>query len=125
MLPITLPSYPIITDQQPPFIEYDLIRTSSGVCISCTFPKDSSSTGCVAVVHQRISGVNSTGLVNILASHKFNRSISDDTAHGCIEGINLEQYQVGVVGGKMTMEPNGKSLIILLHIGRYEPSIFL
>ena len=85
---------------------------SSGVCISCTFPKDSSSTGCVAVVHQRISGLNSTGLVNIEASHKFNRLISDDIAHGCIEGVNLEQYQVGVVDGKMIMELNSKSLII-------------
>ena len=35
--------------------------------------------------------------MNIESSHKFNRS--GDTAYGCIEGVDLEQYQVGVVGG--------------------------
>ena len=51
----------------------------------------------MAVVHQRISQLSSSGLMNIESSHKFNRS--GDTAYGCIEGVNLEQYQVGVVGG--------------------------
>ena len=36
--------------------------------------------------------------MNIKSSHKFNRS--GDTVIGCIEGINLEQYQFGVVGGR-------------------------
>ena len=49
----------------------------------------------MAVVHQRISQLSSTGLLNIESSHKFNRS--GDTAHGCIEGVNLEQYQVGII----------------------------
>ena len=35
--------------------------------------------------------------MNIELSHKFNRS--GDTTYGCIEGVNLEQYQVGVVDG--------------------------
>ena len=48
----------------------------------------------MVVVHQRIS---SSGLMNIEGSHKFTRS--GDTAYGCIEGVNLEQYQVGVIGG--------------------------
>ena len=39
--------------------------------------------------------------MNIESSHKFNRS--GDTAYGCIEGVNLEQYQVGVVGGRKVM----------------------
>ena len=34
--------------------------------------------------------------MNIESSHKFNRS--GDTAHGCIEGVNLTQSQVGVIG---------------------------
>ena len=34
--------------------------------------------------------------MNIEASHKFTRS--GDSAYGCIEGVNLEQYQVGVIG---------------------------
>ena len=77
-------------------IQYELMFTSTGVCITCTF-LDKSTTGCVAVVHQRISQLSSSGLMNIESSHKFNRS--GDTAYGCIEGVNLEQYQVGVVGG--------------------------
>ena len=55
----------------------------------------------MAVVHQRISQLSSSGLMNIESSHKFNRS--GDTAYGCIEGVNLEQYQVGVVGGRRSI----------------------
>ena len=40
--------------------------------------------------------------MNIESSHKFNRS--GDTASGCIEGVNLEQYHVGVVGGTLNIE---------------------
>ena len=79
-------------------IEYVLRPTSTGNCITCTF-LESSTTDCVAVVHQRISQLSSSGLMNIEASHKFNRS--GDTAYGCIEREDLEQYQVGVIGGKM------------------------
>ena len=38
-------------------------------------------------------------LMNIESSRKFTRS--GDTASGCIEGVNLEDYQVGVVGGRL------------------------
>ena len=34
--------------------------------------------------------------MNIESSHKFNRS--GDIASGCIEGVSLDRYQVGVVG---------------------------
>ena len=54
------------------------------------------SSDCVAVVHQRISQLSSSGLMNIESSHKLTRS--GDTASGCIEGVNMEDYQVGVVG---------------------------
>ena len=77
-------------------INYEVQSTSTGVCITCTF-LESSTTNCVAVVHQRISQLNSSGLMNIESSHKFTRS--GDTASGCIEGVNLEDYQVGVLGG--------------------------
>ena len=80
-------------------IEYQLQLSATGVCITCTF-LDSSTTDCVAVVHQRISQLSSSGLMNIESSHKFNRS--GDTACGCIEGVNLNQYQIGVVGGIVT-----------------------
>ena len=79
-------------------------------------------TDCVAVVHQRVSQLNSSGLMNIESSHKFTRS--GDTAYGCIEGVNLEQYQVGVIGGKMiATEPKREIIIILLHTGAHDSLI--
>ena len=83
-------------EREPSAIQYEIQSISTGICINCTF-LDSSTTDCVAVVHQRISQLSSSGLMNIESSHKFNRS--GGTAYGCIEGINLEHYQVGVVGG--------------------------
>ena len=76
--------------------EYELHSTSTGVCITCTF-LDSCTTDCVAVVHQRISQLSSSGLMNIESRHKFTRS--GDTAYGCIDGVNLTDYQIGVVRG--------------------------
>ena len=61
----------------------------------------------MAVVHQRISQLSFSGLMNIESSHKLNRS--GDTANGCIEGVNLEQFQVGVVAGTI-IEIFGKSV---------------
>ena len=82
--------------QQPSALIYSIQSTATGLCINCTF-LDNSTNDCVAVVHQQISQLNSSGLMNIESSHKFIRS--GDTASGCIEGVNLEQYQVGVIGG--------------------------
>ena len=92
--------------------EYELNFTSTGVCISCTF-LDSSTTDCVAVVHQRISQLSSSGLMNIETSHKFNRS--GDTAYGCIEGVNLTTNMVGVIGGRQVtaLMTSSKSVITL------------
>ena len=67
----------------------------------CTF-LDSSTTDCVAVVHQQISQLNSSGLMNIESSHKFDRS--GDSAYGCIEGVNLTHYQIGVIDGKQVTD---------------------
>ena len=67
------------------------MSTSSSVCVKCTF-LDSVASECVAVVHRN--------LTNIESSHKFTRS--GDTASGCIEGVNLEDYQVGVIEGIKT-----------------------
>ena len=61
----------------------------------------------MAVVHQRISQLNSSGLMNIESSHKFTRS--GDTASGCIEGVNLADYQVGVIPITQTMSPTTNS----------------
>ena len=88
---------------------YEVQNISTDVCITCTF-LDNSTTDCVAVVHQRISQLNSSGLMNIESSHKFTRS--GDTAYGCIEGVNLEQYQVGVVGGKRLIPSSPGEVVI-------------
>ena len=85
-------------------IEYSLESTSSGACITCTF-LDSSATDCVAVVHQQISQLSSSGLMNIESSHKFTRS--GDTASGCIEAVNMDDYQVGVIGGRQATSATG------------------
>ena len=98
-----------IENYQSVSIEYSLESTSSDVCITCTF-LDSSATDCVAVVHQRISQLSSSGLMNIESSHKFTKS--GDTASGCIEAVNMDDYQVGVAGGILVSStsesPTGK-----------------
>ena len=99
-------------------IEYSLQSTSTGVCITCTF-LDSSATDCVAVVHHRLSQLNSSGLMNIESSHKLTRS--GDTASGCIEGVNMEDYQVGVFGGQFMTQIKKGILISLLVI----PNIYI
>ena len=89
-----------ISEIQPPArIAYTIHNrpTMAGVCITCTF-LDSSIPDCVAVVHQRISQLSSSGLMNIESSYKFTRS--GVTAYGCIE-VNLEDYEVGVIDGQL------------------------
>ena len=88
------------TDFTQATISYSVQSTSTGVCITCTF-LESSTTDCVAVVHQRISQLNSSGLMNIESSHITR---SGDTASGCIEEVNLEDYQVGVIGVNTEVE---------------------
>ena len=78
-------------------IEYTLKSTSTSVCVDCTF-LDVSTTACVVVIHQRISQLSSSGLMNIVSSHKFNRS--GDAAYGCIEK-KLEACDIGVIDGKL------------------------
>ena len=110
---MTLQGLPLVITDRAPLIEYELITTnSSHICITCTF-LESSATDCVAVVHQRISQLSSGGLMNI-TGYRFTRS--GDTANGCIEGVNLEQYQVGMIGGKLiATEPKREIVIIIAH----------
>ena len=56
----------------------------------------------MTVVHQRISRLSSDVLINI-KSQRLNRS-GDNTAYGCIEGMNLTDYQVGVIGVANTLK---------------------
>ena len=73
-------------------MEYELKYNATSACITCVF-MDSSTTDCVAVVHQQISQLSSNGLMNIESSHRFTTSC--DTACGCIKGVNLERYHAG------------------------------
>ena len=75
---------------------------------------DSSTTDCVAVVHQQISQLSSSELINI-RSKRLNQS-GENTAYGCIEGVSLTDYQVGVIGISQTQKminKNGKYYMIL------------
>ena len=63
---------------------------------------DISTTDCVAVIHQRISQLSSSELINI-KSRRLNRS-GENMAYGCIEGVSLTDYQVGVIGVTLTQK---------------------
>ena len=75
------------------FIKYHLYSNSltSDACVTCTF-LDSNTTACVVVVQ-----LSSSELTRIESSHKFTRS--GNKASGCIEGVNLSSYLIGVIGG--------------------------
>ena len=82
-------------------LDYHVNSTSTGVCITCTL-MDSSTTDCVVVVHQRISQLSSNELINI-KSERLNQS-GENTVYDCIEGVNLADYQVGVIGITLTQK---------------------
>ena len=77
---------------------------------------DSTLTDCLVVVHQRISQLSSSGLMNIVSSHMLNRS-PGDTAYGCIEGVDLEQHQIGVVGVKRVIVAGASNSIAGAAVG--------
>ena len=70
---------------------------STGVNITCKFHKNSLYTSCVVIVHERISLLMSDGLTN-LQSYTFSRARDENTAVGFIDGVNLSDYQFGVIG---------------------------
>lgn len=75
------------------------------MCTRCTFSTDSIVSKCIVVVQLKLNGQ-----MVIKASHIFNKALTSDTAYGCIEGINQEEYYVGVINGKRiipTMKLNG------------------
>ena len=106
-LNITLHNYFIIINiignaSQQPFalIEYSIQSNTNVSCITCNFKQNSSATGCLVVVHQRISQANLSGLMSIEANWTRRFTRHGDTASGCIPGLDLELYQVGVADGK-------------------------
>ena len=74
------------------FIHYELHSNYTGVCVRCTFPTKSTAKDCLAVVQ-----LSSSSLTTIQSSHKFNKS--GNSAYGCIEGVNLTDYYIGVING--------------------------
>ena len=90
-------------------IEYKLLSNSTGVAIVCEFVDTNSITStqsCIVVVHQRVDLLNSSGLLNI-DSYIFTRD--GDTASGFIEGLNLKEYQIGVIGGVRKVPPESNA----------------
>ena len=79
-----------------------IIQNSTGVDVTCRF-KDTNLTGCVVLIHPQISQLSSSGLVTITSFNIWNRS--GGTAHSFFPGVDLEHYHIGVVGGKMILQP--------------------
>ena len=66
--------------------------------VTCHF-LDTPTTECLVVVHTLSSTLSKNGLTNI-SSKLFTRSQNEEPfVIGFIEGISLEEYQVGVIGG--------------------------
>ena len=65
--------------------------------IICKFHENSPYTSCVVISHRRISLLMSDGLTSI-QSYTFYRARDGNTAVGFIDGVNLSDYQFGVIG---------------------------
>ena len=72
----------------------------NGVNITCYF-LDKSTTDCVVIVHRVNNALTSSGVMNI-SSYLFTRSESGNSAIGYIEGVNLQEYHFGVIGGELS-----------------------
>ena len=106
-------------------IKYKLLLNSTGVTVVCTIMDTNSFTStksCIVVVHQRVNLLNSSGLMNI-DSYIFTRD--GETATGFIEGLNLKEYQIGVIGGirKVPSESNA-GLSSMLATSKYSCYLF-
>ena len=94
-------------------IQYKVTQTStSGVCVECSF-LDESAEYCVVIIHEKVLcfGLSQceVNLTNIVTSFKIVRS--GDKGHGCVQNINVTNYQVGVIRGSLifTMTPSKTS----------------
>ena len=77
-------------------IAYKVYQRGDDVCVECFFTNRNDS--CVVIVHQNISQFNSTKeLLNISIIEQIKRTASNNRGHKCIPGINLYEYQVGVI----------------------------
>ena len=74
----------------------------NGVNITCFF-LDNSTIDCVVVIYNANSALTLSGIMNI-SSYLFTRFEGGDSASGYIEGVNLQEYQFGVIGGELRKE---------------------
>ena len=106
-------------------IKYKLLLNSTGVTVVCTFLNANSFTStksCIVVVHQRVNLLNSSGLLNI-DSYIFTRDGA--TATGFIEGLNIDEYQIGVFGGyRRVPSESNTGLPSTLDTSKYTKSCF-
>lgn len=87
-------------------IDYKVIQASTsghGVCVECSF-LDKSAEYCVVIIHEKVLcfGLSQCelNLINIVTSFKIARS--GDKGQGCVQNINVTNYQVGVIRGSLT-----------------------
>ena len=82
---------------------YNIFDEGNGVCIECHEP-------CVAIVHQNISQINTTnGFLNISHIVLINTTTENETVFECIQGIDLIDYQIGIISliklNETTLQP--------------------
>ena len=83
-------------DSENEAIVSNVYQQGDSVCIECYFTDKNDS--CVVIVHQNISQLNLTKeSLNISLIHLINRTNDSEKGHLCIPGINLYEYQVGVI----------------------------
>lgn len=106
-------------------IQYKVTQTpTSGVCVECSFLEESAKY-CVVIIHENVLcfGLSQceVNLTNIVTSFKIARS--GDIGHGCVQNINVTNYQVGVIRGSLifTMTPSkiSKTKILTYSINNF------
>ena len=84
-------------------IAYNISNQGGDVCIECHEP-------CVAIVHHSISQINVTnGFLNISQIVLINMTTENETVFGCIHGIDLIDYQIGIIS-VISLNKNAKDM---------------
>ena len=82
-----------------------LAPTSAGVHMLCNLIGSNPATTFVAIVHKKISLLDSNGLI-VIKSYILKNSHQSNTVSKFIPGLNLNKFQVGFVEFASTL-PNG------------------
>ena len=74
----------------------NVYQQGDSVCVECYFTNKNDS--CVVIVHQHISQLNSSQeSLNISLIRQIKRTNDSEKGRICIPGINMYDYQVGVI----------------------------